>query len=129
METDRRNFVKAAAAGALAPLFVSRRAWGANDRIAYGLIGTGNRGGGPNKSFQKVGAQCAALCDVYEPHLSTARKDSPAGIRTYTNYEELLAQPGLDCNRHRHTGPPAPPHAFSKRSMQARTSTSKSRFR
>jgi hypothetical protein len=60
MASDRREFVKAAVAGALAPLFAPRSAWGANDRISYGLIGTGNRGGGLNKSFQKAGAQCAA---------------------------------------------------------------------
>jgi predicted dehydrogenase len=96
MFSDRREFVKAAA-GALAPLFVPATAWGANDRIAYGLIGTGNRGGGLNTYFQKAGAQCAALCDVYQPHLDAACKDSPAGVKTYIDYEELLAQPGLDC--------------------------------
>ena len=96
MESNRRTFVKTAA-GSLAPLFIPRTAWGANDRIAYGLIGTGNRGGGLNKSFQKIGAQCAALCDVYQPYLETARKDSPAGVATYGNYEDLLSMPGLDC--------------------------------
>ena len=97
MPTDRREFVKRAAAGMIVPLFVPTSAWGANDRIAYGLIGTGNRGGGLNKSFQKIGAQCAALCDVYQPHLNAAQKDSPPGVKTYLDYEELLAQPGLDC--------------------------------
>jgi predicted dehydrogenase len=97
MSSDRREFVKTAAAGVLAPLFVPASAWGANDRIAYGLIGTGNRGGGLNTYFQKVGAQCAALCDVYQPHLAAAQKESPAGVKSYVDYEELLAQPGLDC--------------------------------
>jgi predicted dehydrogenase len=97
MASDRREFVWSAFAGAVAPLFVPRSAWGSNDRIAYGLIGTGNRGGGLNKSFQKVGAQCAALCDVYQPYLAAAAKDSPAGVKTYVNFEELLMQPGLDC--------------------------------
>jgi predicted dehydrogenase len=36
------------------------------------------------------------LCDVYEPNLDLARKDSPAGVRTYVDYREMLAQPGLD---------------------------------
>jgi predicted dehydrogenase len=97
MASDRREFVKTATVGLIAPLFVPRSAWGANDRIAYGLIGTGNRGGGLNKSFQKIGAQCAALCDVYGPHLADAQKNSPSGVKTYLDYEELLAQPGLDC--------------------------------
>jgi predicted dehydrogenase len=96
MQTGRRAFVKGAAA-ALAPYFVPRSAWGANDRIAYGAIGVGNRGGWLNKSFQKIGAQCVALCDVYAPHLAAARKDSPDGVTAYNDYRELLATPGLDC--------------------------------
>jgi hypothetical protein len=60
---DRRDFV----AAGLAPLFVPRRAFGANDRIiygliaygliAYGLIATGGRGRYLNRIFQKMGAQ------------------------------------------------------------------------
>ena len=37
---DRRNFI----AGAAAPLFVPASAFGANDRISYGVIATGGRG-------------------------------------------------------------------------------------
>ena len=50
---DRRDFV----AAGLAPLFVPRRAFGANDRIIYGLIATGGRGRYLNRIFQKMGAQ------------------------------------------------------------------------
>ena len=42
MEQDRRKFVTSALAAA--PLFVPRSAWGANDRLAFGLIGAGGRG-------------------------------------------------------------------------------------
>src|SRR5690242_3411539 len=42
MEQDRRTFLTSALAAA--PLFVPRSAWGANDRLAYGLIGAGGRG-------------------------------------------------------------------------------------
>jgi predicted dehydrogenase len=80
-------------AAAAAPLLVPSSAWGANERITYGLIGTGNRGGGVNKLFQKVGAQCVALCDVYQPHLEKERKLSPAGVKTFAHHEDLLALP------------------------------------
>lgn len=97
MSSNRRDFLHATAAAlAAAPMFVPRRAFGANDRIAYGLIGTGGRGRYLNRTFQKLGAQCAALCDVYDEHLNLAVKDSPAGVKTYVDYHELLAQPGLD---------------------------------
>lgn len=98
MEKNRRQFLKESAAtvGAVAPLLVPSSAWGANDRITYAMIGTGNRGGGLNKTFQSVGAQCIGLCDVYSPHLEKAKANSPAGVKTFLDYHDLLAMPGLD---------------------------------
>lgn len=93
MNSTRRDVLRMAAA---APLFVPRSAFGANDRITYGLIGSGGRGRYLNRNFQKLGAQCVALCDVYEPHLEDARKDSPAGVKTFVDYHELLQHPGID---------------------------------
>jgi predicted dehydrogenase len=90
---DRRDFLRTLAA---APMFVPRSAWGANDRLAYGLIGTGGRGRYLNDVFQKQGAQCVALCDVYDQHLNLARKKSPPDAKTYVDYNDLLAQKGVD---------------------------------
>jgi predicted dehydrogenase len=87
----RRDLILSAA-----PLFVPRSAFGANDRITYGVIATGGRGRYMNRSFQKCGAQCVSLCDVYQPYLEMAQKESPAGTRTYVDYRQLLEQPGLD---------------------------------
>jgi predicted dehydrogenase len=78
-----------------APLFVPRSAFGANDRLTYGLIAAGGRGRYLNRMFQKLGHQCAALCDVYEPNLAQAKKDSP-DAKTFTEYRELLADKSLD---------------------------------
>ena len=99
METDRRAFLQTslgltAALGA-APMFVPQSAFGANDRMAYGLIATGGRGRYLNKEFLKHGVQCVALSDVYEPNLELAKKDAP-DAKTYVNYHELLQQPGVD---------------------------------
>ncbi len=100
MERNRRQFLReTVGAGAVfgsAPLFVPAAARGANDRLAYGMIATGSRGRYLNRSFQKLGAQCAALCDVYEGSLALARAESPAGVKTYVRHQELLAQPGLE---------------------------------
>jgi predicted dehydrogenase len=95
MQPDRRAFLQGSLVAA-APLFVPRSAWGANDRPVFGVIGTGSRARWLNSTFQKLGAQCAALADCYEPHLELARQESPAGVKTYENYKDLLAQPGLD---------------------------------
>ena len=69
MEQDRRKFMARSLALAAAPLFIPRSAWGANDRLAYGVIGTGGRGRYLSRNFQKLGAQCVAVSDVYEPNL------------------------------------------------------------
>ena len=99
MDSDRRAFLResigAGAAAAAAPLFVPRKAWGANDRMAYGVIATGGRGRYLNAEFLKAGVECAALCDVYEPNLDKAKAAAP-GAKTYLDYHELLQQPGLD---------------------------------
>jgi predicted dehydrogenase len=99
MDSDRRHFLKdsftAAAAFGVAPLFIPRKAWGANDKVAYGVIATGGRGRYLNKKFMSLGAQCVALCDVYEPHLELAKQDAPEA-KTYGVHEELLTQKGID---------------------------------
>src|SRR6266850_86516 len=89
MEQDRRKFMARSLALAAAPLFIPRSAWGANDRLAYGVIGTGGRGRYLSRNFQKLGAQCVAVSDVYEPNLEKARADSP-GATSYADYRELL---------------------------------------
>lgn len=92
MRSDRRKFLATLAA---APTFVPRSAWGANDKIQYGVIATGGRGRYLNQKFQNLGAKCVALCDVYEPYLELAKKDSP-DAKTFGDYHELLAEPGID---------------------------------
>jgi predicted dehydrogenase len=87
MDSNRRLFLSSLAA---APMFVPRRAFGANDRISYALLAAGGRGRYLNRIFQKQGGQCVALCEVYEPYLEEARKGSPADVRSYVDYQELL---------------------------------------
>ena len=97
MHPTRRAFLRTTAAGSIAaPLFIPRSAWGANDRPTYGAIGTGSRGRWLNSAFQKLGAQCIALCDVYEPNLQAAKKDSPPDAKGFVDYRDLLAHPEID---------------------------------
>ena len=93
MEQDRRAFLSTALAAA--PMFIPQRAFGANDRLAYGLIGSGGRGRYLNRNFQKLGAECVAVSDVYEPNLENGLKESP-NAKSYVDYNDLLAQRGLD---------------------------------
>ncbi len=93
MDQDRRSFLTGALAAA--PLFVPSSAWGANDRLTYGLIGAGGRGRYLNQNFKKLGAECVAIAEVYEPNMQTALKDSP-DAKTFVDYHDLLSHPGVD---------------------------------
>src|ERR1051326_4782308 len=93
MSQDRRQFLSAALA--TAPMFVPRSAWGANDRLSYGLIGAGGRGRYLNGNFPKLGAECVGVAEVYKPNLQAGLHGSP-NAKAYVDYHELLAQRGVD---------------------------------
>jgi len=93
MDRDRREFLVSALAAA--PLLVPRSAWGANDRLSYGLIGAGGRGRYLQQNFNKLGAQCVAVADVFEPNLQAGLKAAP-DAQGYVDYHDLLAQTSLD---------------------------------
>jgi predicted dehydrogenase len=77
-------------------LFSSAGVVGANDRIRVGLIGSGGRGQYLTANFKELGAEMAAVCDVYEPHLEAGLKAASTGARAFRNYKQLLEDRGLD---------------------------------
>jgi predicted dehydrogenase len=95
MNSDRRTFLKDSMVLAAAPVIVPASARGANDRLAFGLIGSGLRGRFVSRVCQEFGAQCVAMCDVYEPRLQLGLKESP-GAKSYVEYRDLLQQEGID---------------------------------
>lgn len=93
MDQNRRSFLTSTVAAA--PLFVPRSAWGANDRLSFGLIGAGGRGRYLTQNFLKLGAECVAISEVYEPNMKQAAAIAPQA-KHYIEYRELLQQSGLD---------------------------------
>ena len=93
MTHDRRQFLTSALAAA--PMFIPRSAWGANDRLAFGLIGAGGRGRYLAGNFQKLGAECVAIGEVYSLNTEAALKVAPQA-KTYIDYHDLLQQKGID---------------------------------
>lgn len=89
---ERRDFLKAAAT---APLFVPSSAFGANDRIQYGLIAAGGRGRYVSTVFEKKGAKCVAIAEVNSANMDKARTQHP-DAKGYMEYNDLLAQDGID---------------------------------
>ena len=91
---QRRAFLKSALP--LASLFSTQRVKSANDVLTYAVVGTGSRGRYLNRAFQKLGARCRALCDVYGPNLEAARAESPNDVKLYVDYGEMLAKETVD---------------------------------
>ncbi|MBM4036467.1 MAG: Gfo/Idh/MocA family oxidoreductase [Planctomycetes bacterium] len=90
-QATRRDFFHGAAAAALAaPVLVRSSAFGANDRIAAGIIGLGGPAGGGGG-----GAQTIAVCDVREDKLAGHRDNKSLSV--YTDFRELLARDDVDC--------------------------------
>ena len=89
----RRHLFTAAAAAAAS----YRRIWGANDRVAVGIIGTGNRGG---QIWEQALAQSdtdpVAVCDVYEPHLEKALSAAKGQAKAYRDFRDLLDHKPMD---------------------------------
>jgi predicted dehydrogenase len=54
------------------------------------VIGSGGRGQYHVAQFKEVGAEVAAICDVYEPHLQAGLKAASTGAKPYNNYKRLL---------------------------------------
>ncbi len=88
--TRRRFFGRTTAAALAAPILVRSSAFGANDRIAAGIIGLGGPAGGGGG-----GAQTIAVCDVREDKLGGHRDNKTLGV--YTDFRELLARDDVDC--------------------------------
>jgi len=86
---ERRTFlIGSAVAGA--------RLRGAHDRIRAAIIGAGNRGTYLIAQFKEVGAEVAAVCDVYEPHLRQGLEEASTGAKGYDNHKRLLEDKSID---------------------------------
>lgn len=106
----RRNFLRAAAAGAVAPWVISSRVWAqaASERIAVGFIGVGTMGRYHLSALLgRPDVEVVGVCDVVEERLDDAArmvnernadraKGGASPVPTYVDFQELLAAPGLD---------------------------------
>ncbi|MGQ9731550.1 MAG: Gfo/Idh/MocA family protein [Candidatus Zipacnadales bacterium] len=104
-EISRRNFLaKTSTAVATAPLFLRQSVFGANDRLALGIVGAGGRGGGLMKwaqDFSEVeNVEFQAVCDIWNQR----REAGAARIKEWTGKDpkqyrtlgEICADPDID---------------------------------
>lgn len=85
---DRRSFLFTAAA--------AQSVLGANDRVRTGIIGAGGRGRYLTGQFKEIGAEMAAVCDIYEPNLQLGLKEANTGAKPFRDYRKLLDDKSID---------------------------------
>ncbi len=100
-DLTRRDFVKAAgavtavAATVGAPAIQKVRA--ANDRVQYGIIGTGSRGNYLMKHLKDIDSgQCVAICDIQDDNIKKGLATIGGSPKVFKDYHELLAQKDIE---------------------------------
>ncbi len=66
------------------------------DRVRAGVIGAGGRGQLLTKEFKEIGAEMAAVCDVYEPNLAAGLQAASTGAKAYGDYRRLLEDKSIE---------------------------------
>jgi predicted dehydrogenase len=96
--SSRRDFCKAVAAGAGTTLLASRRAYGANKRLNFAVVGCGGMGTGHLnelvKRAKKDDIKVVAVCDVYQRRVNRAKKISSAD--GYIDYRKVIERKDVD---------------------------------
>lgn len=108
---SRRSILKLATAAVAAPIIIPSSALGLaagttapSQRITLGFIGVGGHGRTYNMAtfLQQEDCQVVAVCDVFASRCQKAVEDvrkkygPDAAVRTFGDFRELLAAPGID---------------------------------
>ncbi len=96
---SRRDFIKKTALGLAAFTIVPRYVLGGNgfiapsDKLTKAVIGVGGMGRG---HFSYEDTQVVAICDVDRKHLELAASMLDKGVKTFSDYRELIKLPEVD---------------------------------
>jgi predicted dehydrogenase len=96
MTPERRDFLKATTAAFTTNIFTGNLR-GANDRIRVGHIGMGRMGrSNLEHSMKQETMEAAAVCDVYQPHLTRAVELTQGKAKGIRDFREVLADRTID---------------------------------
>ena len=90
----RRQAIQAAAALTILPAGLLR-GYAANDKLNLGIIGLAGMGGVDAKTFNALGDNIAALCDVDSKVLDKRGAEYP-GAAKYTDFRKMIEKEKLD---------------------------------
>lgn len=98
MKISRRSFLGQSALGLAAFSIVPRHVLGKgylapSDQLTKAIVGTGGMGRG---HIPYAGTRVVALCDVDQRHLQLAASMVEKGVKTFSDYRELIQLPEVD---------------------------------
>jgi predicted dehydrogenase len=94
---NRRDFLQAASASALASSSFARAATPAVKPVRLGVIGAGSRGQENLRQFLHVpGVSIAAICDIYPPRSAQINRLAGTEVPATASYAEMLARHDID---------------------------------
>jgi predicted dehydrogenase len=99
LQENRRDFIKKAAIGIASFTILPRYVLGGtgfiapSDKLTKAVIGVGAMGRG---HFEYDGTQVVAICDVDTRHLAIAQTMLDKGVKSFSNYKDLLKLPEVD---------------------------------
>ncbi len=95
--SERREFLKSAAAAGLTTNIFPKSVFGANDKVRAGFIGVGAMGQGNLKAaMAQENLEVAAICDVYQPNLAKALAATHNKAKGLKDFREMLADKSID---------------------------------
>jgi myo-inositol 2-dehydrogenase/D-chiro-inositol 1-dehydrogenase len=95
---SRRSFIKNTVGAAIAFTIIPRRVLGRgflapSDQLTKAVIGVGGMG---RNHFAYAGTRVGAICDVDKTHLKEAAAIVGNGVKTFTDYREVITLPDVD---------------------------------
>jgi myo-inositol 2-dehydrogenase/D-chiro-inositol 1-dehydrogenase len=95
---SRRSFIKNTVGAAIAFTIIPRHVLGRgflapSDQLTKAVIGVGGMG---RNHFAYAGTRVAAICDVDKTHLKEAAAIVGNGVKTFTDYREVITLPDVD---------------------------------
>jgi predicted dehydrogenase len=97
--TSRRSFIKNSLGAVAAFTIVPRHVLGGkgyiapSDQLTKAVIGVGGMG---RNHFPYAATRVVAICDVDRKHLKDAAAMLPAGVKTFSDYREVITLPEVD---------------------------------
>ena len=93
---DRKGFLKRSVAFGSVVILPGSRVFGANDRLAVGMMGTGGKGIPNLKWAQRAGCDVVAVCDPDKQRMAKAAEQAGGTAKQYQDFRKMLDDQSIE---------------------------------